>query len=286
MTIPEIKYTIPKGSWILVTGASGFVASHVVKEFLKRGYKVRGTVRDLNKYSWLVQDLFKTDADKGNFESVQVPDLAAPHAFDEAVKGVSAIVHIATIGFDPNPNNVIPKVVAGTKSLLEAATKESSVKQFVYTSSLAAMFSPQLDDTTRLTASTWNDKAVEQAWAPPPYEPTRAFNVYAASKIEAEKAIWEFADEKHPHFTINSVVPATIMGECLSKTHAELGHMFVRILYEGKPDAVAAMLTMPGREYSFIFSSNSHDLTYVIYISYSTQRQRLRNASRRGSIRP
>lgn len=248
MTITEIQTTIPKGSWILVTGASGFLASHVVKEFLQRGYKVRGTVRDLNKYAWLVQDLFKTDADKSNFESVQVPDLAAPHAFDEAVKGVSAIVHIATIGFDPNPNNVIPKVVAGTKSLLEAATKEPSVKQFVYTSSVAAMISPQLGDTARLTANTWNNEAVEQAWAPPPYEPIRAFTVYAASKTQAEKAVWEFANEKHPHFTINSVVPATIMGECLSKSHAELGHMFLRILYEGKPDAVAAILTMPGRE--------------------------------------
>lgn len=244
----EIKTTIPKGSWILVTGANGFVASHVVKEFLQRGYKVRGTVRDVEKYSWLVQDLFKTDADKQHFEIVQVPDLAAPHAFDEAVKGVSAIVHIATIGFDPNPNNVIPKVVAGTKSLLEAATKEPSMQQFVYTSSVASMITPQLSDIDRLTAESWNDEAVEQALAPPPYEPSRAWVVYAASKTLAEKAIWEFANEKRPQFMINSVVPATIMGECLSKTHAELGHMFVRILYEGKPDEVATMLAMPGRE--------------------------------------
>jgi nucleoside-diphosphate-sugar epimerase len=244
----EIKTTIPKGSWILVTGASGFVATHVVKEFLQRGYKVRGTVRDLDKYSWLVQDLFKTDADNNNFDIVQVPDLAAEHAFDAAVKDVSAIVHIATIGFDPNPNNVIPKVVAGTKSLLEAAMKEPSVQQFDYTSSVAAMITPQLSDTSRLTADTWNDEAVEQAWAPPPYEPSRAWAVYAASKTLAEKAVWEFVNENTPEFAVNAVVPATVLGECLSKTHAELGHMWPKILYEGNPDAVAAVLAMPGRE--------------------------------------
>ncbi|EEA26843.1 hypothetical protein TMatcc_004869 [Talaromyces marneffei ATCC 18224] len=242
----EIKTTIPRGSWVLVTGASGFVASHVVKEFLQRGYKVRGTVRDLAKYSWLVQDLFKTDADKSNLEIVQVPDLAAEHAFDEAVKGVSAIIHVATIGFYPNPNNVIPKVVAGTRSLLEVAIKEPSVQQFVYTSSIAAMISPQLDDATQLTADTWNDEAVSQAWAPPPYERSRAWPVYAASKTLAEKAVWEFVNEKHPKFTVNTVVPAAVFGECLSKTHAELGHMWPRILYEGNPDAVAGVLAMPG----------------------------------------
>lgn len=247
--MPEIKTTIPKGSWILVTGASGFVASHVVKEFLQRGYKIRGTVRDLNKYSWLAGDLFKEDADKGNLDIVQVPDLGAEHAFDTAVNGVSAIVHIATIGFDTNPNNVIPRVVAGTKSLLEAAMKEPSVQQFVYTSSIAAMISPQLGDTTRLTADTWNDEAVQQAWAPAPYEPSRAWPVYAASKTQAEKAVWEFVNEKHPRFKVNAVVPATVLGECLSKTHAELGHMWPKILYEGNPDAVAGILAMPGREW-------------------------------------
>lgn len=244
----EIKTTIPKGSWILVTGANGFVASHIVKEFLQRGYRIRGTVRDLKKYSWLVQDLFKTDAENGNFEIVQVPDLAAQHAFDEAVEGASAIIHVATIGFDPNPNNVLPKIVAGTKSLLEAAMREPSVRQFVYTSSVAAMISPQVGDTTRLTADIWNDEAVKLAWAPPPYEPSHAWPVYAASKTLAEKAVWEFFKEKHPHFTVNSVAPAMVMGECLSITHAELGHMFATVLYEGKPDTVAGVLATPGRE--------------------------------------
>ncbi len=93
----EPKSTIPKGSWVLVTGATGFVGSHLSKQFLERGYRVRGTVRDLKTAGWLVDDVLKKYADRGDFALTEVPDLGADHAFDEAVKGVSAIAHVASI---------------------------------------------------------------------------------------------------------------------------------------------------------------------------------------------
>jgi nucleoside-diphosphate-sugar epimerase len=112
----ESLTTIPKGSWVLVTGANGFVASHVVQQFLKRGYKVRGTVRDVGKSAWLVHDVFKSYADNGDFELVSVPDLGARNAFDDSVKGMSAIIHVASItSFSPDPNEVIPQTIAGGK---------------------------------------------------------------------------------------------------------------------------------------------------------------------------
>ncbi|GKT83256.1 aldehyde reductase [Colletotrichum tofieldiae] len=51
---------IPKGSTVLVTGANGLVGSHVADQFLKFGYKVRGTVRDVNKNTWLSDVFDKT----------------------------------------------------------------------------------------------------------------------------------------------------------------------------------------------------------------------------------
>jgi nucleoside-diphosphate-sugar epimerase len=99
----ESATKIPKDSWVLVTGANGFVAVHTIQQFLQRGYKVRGTVRDIEKSSWLVQDVFKFYADNGSLELVEVPDLGAEGAFDEAVKGMSAIAHVASItNFDPD----------------------------------------------------------------------------------------------------------------------------------------------------------------------------------------
>jgi nucleoside-diphosphate-sugar epimerase len=237
----ELKTAIPKGSWVLVTGANGFLASHTVKQFLERGYKVRGTVRDLKKSAWLTQDVFKLHAGRGDFELVEVADLGIEHAFDDAVKGVSAIVHIASIGtFDANPNNVVPQVILGVTSLLDAAFKEPSVKEFVYTSSIAAAAMPVPGDTTHIGPDTWNNMAVQLAWAPPPYDPSRGFAVYMASKVEAEKALWKFVHGKAPSFTVNSVFPGGILGEYLHKKHAETHYSFIKMLYDGKKEELAS----------------------------------------------
>ncbi|KAF5017801.1 hypothetical protein F66182_10241 [Fusarium sp. NRRL 66182] len=213
---------IPIGSWILVTGATGFVASHVIKQLLERGYKVRGTTRDQAKAQWVIDDHFKSYTDSGSFELATVPDISVDGAFDEAAKDVSAIAHIASVlDFDPNPNNVIPQTVAGVTSLLETASKENSVKKFVYTSSMVAAVMPTPEDETRVERHTWNNFATEAAWMPPPYEPSRNLFVYAASKTAAEQELWKFVEEKKPHFSTNVISPAVILGEPLHKRHVE-----------------------------------------------------------------
>ncbi|PNP40991.1 hypothetical protein TGAMA5MH_06858 [Trichoderma gamsii] len=68
----EPAATLPKGSLILITGLTGYIATHVGQQFLKRGYKVRGTVRDLAKAAWLKDDLFSAEHAAGNLELVQV----------------------------------------------------------------------------------------------------------------------------------------------------------------------------------------------------------------------
>jgi len=257
----ELKTTIPKGSWILVTGATGFVASHVVKQFLERGYRVRGTVRDFTKAAWLVDNVFKSFADRGEFELARVVDLAATNAFDEAVKGVSAIVHVASIvNFEPDPHKVVSQTVVGASSILEAALKEPSVKEFVYTSSIAAVTMPMAGNTTHVERDTWNDAAVQLAWTPPPYDPSHGFMSYMASKVEAEKAVWKFAEEREPHFTVNSVCPSSIMGEPLNKSHTESAVAFVKQLCDGNTAFFTAIPAskLLKRQADKCFASSSH----------------------------
>jgi nucleoside-diphosphate-sugar epimerase len=81
---------IPKGSTVLVTGANGYIGSHIADSYLQFGYKVRGTVRDAKKSSWLAE-YFDKSYGKGNFDLVEVPDMAAEGAYDEAVKGVCLV---------------------------------------------------------------------------------------------------------------------------------------------------------------------------------------------------
>ena len=86
---------IAPGSIILVTGANGYIASHVVDQFLERGYKVRGTVRDATKSSWL-QELFDKKYGTGKFEMVVVHDMTVPGAFDEVTKGAASFIRTST----------------------------------------------------------------------------------------------------------------------------------------------------------------------------------------------
>lgn len=78
---------IPYGSTVVVTGCSGFIGSHVADQTLAAGFKVRGTSRDASKNKWL-QEYFDSKHGAGKFELVSVPDLTAPDAFAEAVKGI------------------------------------------------------------------------------------------------------------------------------------------------------------------------------------------------------
>lgn len=77
---------ISKGDLVLVTGANGYIASHIVKELLEHGYRVRGTVRDAKKAEWMKQ-LFHPKHGEDAFEVVVVKDMAAEGAFDEAMEG-------------------------------------------------------------------------------------------------------------------------------------------------------------------------------------------------------
>ena len=75
-------------STILVTGASGFIAAHVVNTLLRKDYRVRGTVRSEKSAA----EVRKTHAKyPDQLELSIVPNISVPGAFDEAVKGVDGV---------------------------------------------------------------------------------------------------------------------------------------------------------------------------------------------------
>ncbi|KAF5674973.1 NADPH-dependent aldehyde reductase [Fusarium heterosporum] len=211
---------IPQGSWVLVTGANGYTGSHIVFEFLKRGFKVRGTVRDLESSQWLLNDdLASPYAKRGDLELV-VADTSKPNDYDKAVQGVAAVVHVAILNeLVADPNIAIPATVESALSVCRSAAKAPSVKRFVFTSTFWANTFPTPDISETIAHDTWNDAAVKAAWAPPPYEADRILPVYFAAKAEAEKAVWKFVkDEKLP-WVVNSVSPCVILGDIRDDKH-------------------------------------------------------------------
>ena len=77
---------IPIDSVVVVIGANGFIGLETCEKLLQAGYKVRGTVRSVEKYSTCMHDLFDLKW-RGKFELVQVVDFEEEGAFDEAFKG-------------------------------------------------------------------------------------------------------------------------------------------------------------------------------------------------------
>ena len=86
MTFTIDPPVIPPNSLVLVTGITGFIASHIAKVLLERGYRVRGTARNLEKVEW-VNEFFEKEFGAGRVETVVVEDMVEEGAFDAAVKG-------------------------------------------------------------------------------------------------------------------------------------------------------------------------------------------------------
>ncbi|KAJ0322266.1 hypothetical protein COL5a_008875 [Colletotrichum fioriniae] len=178
---PERKFAIPKGSTVLVTGANGFIGSHVCNELLQLGFNVRGTVRDVSKCAWLPEAL-KRQRQKGDFMLVSLPDMEKECAFDAAIEGVSAVIHAASpVSFSPNPESVIPRSITVALNALKAANKAASVKRFIFTSSSVAAALPQPEKKgIEVNSDCWNTESVEIAWREAPCHPQRAWHIYAA----------------------------------------------------------------------------------------------------------
>ena len=78
---------IAPGSLILVTGANGFIGSHVADQLIQAGYRVRGTSRTTSKIEW-VKEMFDKKHGEGKFETVVVENMAEPGSFDKACIGI------------------------------------------------------------------------------------------------------------------------------------------------------------------------------------------------------
>ncbi|KDQ17955.1 hypothetical protein BOTBODRAFT_29272 [Botryobasidium botryosum FD-172 SS1] len=200
---------------VLVSGASGFIAAWIIKTLLDQGFDVRGTVRSSSKGDQLVK-LFKDYGSK--FSYVLVEDISLDGAFDEAVKGVDAIIHTASpfVGNAQEPDEWIKPAVDGTLNALKSAKEfGTSVKRVVITSSVAAVQQPKTEMPAIYTETDWNTSAVEEVKE----KGAQAGHLvkYRASKVLAERAAWDFVEENKGEigFDIATILPSFVFGPLL-----------------------------------------------------------------------
>lgn len=87
-------HALPQGSRILVTGANGYIGSHVVDKLLEKGYVVRGTVRAPKP--WL-NEFFEKKYGPNVFETVIAETFGDQAALEQIMEGVDGVVHLVGI---------------------------------------------------------------------------------------------------------------------------------------------------------------------------------------------
>jgi dihydroflavonol-4-reductase len=203
---------------VCVTGAAGFIASHIIAQLLARGYRVRGTVRSLKKQA----ELAHLRALPGAAERLELceADLLAPGAFDAAVADSEHVMHTASpyaLDVKDPQKDLVDPAVQGTRNVLASCKKAGTVRRVVLTSSMAAITDEPEGDHV-LTEEDWNGKS------------TLDRNPYYLSKTLAEREGWRFVMAEAPRFDLVVINPFLVIGPSLSAGLNTSNQLFTDLL--------------------------------------------------------
>lgn len=205
---------------ILVTGAGGFIGSHLTEALVRRGYDVRAMVEYNSNSSWGWLDTVGDDI-KSSVEVV-LSDIRDPHAMRLAVKGCDLVLHLAALIAIPYsyaaPQSYVDTNITGTLNLLQAA-RDLGVSRFVHTST------SEVYGTARFVPITEE-------------HPLQGQSPYAASKIGADQMALSFHrsfelpvsvirpfNTYGPRQSARAVIPTIITQVLSGKTQLHLGSL-------------------------------------------------------------
>jgi dihydroflavonol-4-reductase len=212
---------------VVVTGASGFIAKHIVLQLLNQGYSVRATVRSPSREAELLAAMSQHVDDGTSTErllSFSRLDLEQDQGWDAALAGADALIHTASpfpLIQPKNEDDLVRPAVDGTLRALRAA-KRANVSRVVLTSSGLAVFLAQPNGKSRLDESDWSS----------PDDPRAT--PYAKSKILAERAAWTFV-EAEPAIDLTVINPGFVIGAPLDRSSGTSLRVIQRLLESKDP---------------------------------------------------
>lgn len=193
---------------VLVTGATGFIASHLILDLIDRGYEVRGTARSASKAGALNRILSDYAGKPVDIELVSL-DLTVDTGWAEAMRGVDFVQHVASPFPPTQPKSADELIIPARDGALRAlrAARDAGVKRVVLTSSVAAVDNgwgragPDIYDETSWTTMDGP-------------EPVPA---YSQSKTYAEQAAWEYVRGEGEGLELAVINPAAVLGPAMSR---------------------------------------------------------------------
>jgi nucleoside-diphosphate-sugar epimerase len=210
---------------VLVTGGSGYLGGWCLVELLRRGYRVRTTVRDISREAE-VRARLEPEVDAGDNLSVLVADLLGDEGWEQAVQGCDYVLHVAS-PFPPrqpkDPDELIVPARKGTLRVLRAAL-DAGVGRIVVTSSIAAVGGSTDHASAPLTEADWTDSEHPK------------LTPYTRSKTIAERAAWDLVEERGAKERLAVVNPGAILGPVLSDDRSYSLELIERLL-KGMPGA-------------------------------------------------
>lgn len=190
---------------VLVTGGSGFIASHCILQLLGAGERVRTTVRDLAREADVRALLKQGGAEPGDRLQFFAANLEANAGWPEAVAGCDYVLHVASpfpAKVPKHEDELIIPAREGTLRVLRAS-RDAGVKRVVQTSSFAAIGYGHKTQAAPFDETNWTDSN-DKHLAP-----------YTKSKTLAERAAWDFIAREGGGLELSVVNPVAVFGPVL-----------------------------------------------------------------------
>lgn len=215
------------GTRVLLSGATGFIASHTIAALLEAGFEVTGTVRDATN-TGATAHLRALPGAAERLELVSA-DLSTAGAFDAAARDADYVIHMAspfqlTVA-DPQRDLVAP-AVNGTRNMLESCARSPRVKRVVVTSSMAAI-TDEPDSAKILSEADWNTRSSLER------------NPYYFSKAEAERAAWDFHRVHQPAWSLVVINPFIVIGPSMTAALNESNKILADLMGGAYPAIMA-----------------------------------------------
>src|SRR5215470_8789547 len=197
-------------SRVLVTGGSGFIASHCILQLLAAGHQVRTTVRNLGRESDVRAMLKRGGREALDQLSFVAADLEHDAGWAGATAGCEYVLHVASPFPETVPKNEDELIVPAREGALRVlrASRDAGVRRVVLTSSFAAIGYGKKPQKTPFDETSWTDPRGEDALP------------YVKSKTLAERAAWDFIANEGGDLELSVVNPVGVFGPVLGPDYS------------------------------------------------------------------